>query len=656
MQGRAPRVGLAGAAVACIVLSVWTVGLPGTLLLAGAWLLAAGLSVAVPGLTGPASWAAAIVVEVFAITGLGAASALISPKAESQVTSLAILAAPGFLGVIVVFIGLRYSHRPRTPVPTEMAGIALAIVIAGLGIARWVASLGQDYGVAWAMSGDTRDEVLVMRGLIQAGGLTVGRLRKYPALVNNVMALISEAGGRSGLRPGDLMLHDVHAVATVYVLAAIAVAIMLMAALVEVMPGPLALSPNGLPVDTLVVLLACAITSASPLLLGMAIRGGFVDGYATLPVVIAATVIALHFCRVPSPLPLVVLGLATLVTFVSWPLLTFVPGALLAILAGSAFKTSVRDKARYAQWAWVTASAFGLSSLLIVLVISVAEQGTFRVEFLRTGAIILPQTGLVYLAGLLALGVSLTVKDRVCQLQMGLVLVVTIVGSILLRWLTALPQTGPAWTYDATKALWLIASSLVWIAFVPALLLVHRARATADNSGTSRGDVLTVLRAASLSGIALVVLGFTVPGTDPFLTLTGAWFQPSARFVATVVAEANTSQPFVFWQWTDTNNQRLGNFWAALAWDSTPSGSIVSYKPGLGSGNLGGGFPGFAGWAYAETGAISQLCAVVESVPHIDVITTNSNLAREVRSSCLPNSARVVATYSTSLVPKDTDG
>ncbi len=296
MRGRLPRVALAVTGAACIALAIWTVGLPGTLLLVGGWLLATGLSLAVPGLRGPASWAAAIVVEVAVLTcpGLSAASALVSPAPAKFTYQPCDPRSPRVLGCnrrVRRFLVQSTASDVR-PLARRCWARSWSVVVAGLGIARWVTSLGQDYGVSWAMSGDTRNEVLLMRGVIQAGGLTVGRLRTYPALVNNVISLISEAGGRAGAAPhGNLMLHDVHAFATVYVLAAIAIALMLIATLVEIMPGPLVLSPNGLPVDVLVVLLACGITSASPLLLGMALRGGlrrWVCLPASLPVVIAA--------------------------------------------------------------------------------------------------------------------------------------------------------------------------------------------------------------------------------------------------------------------------------------------------------------------------------------------------------------------------------
>jgi hypothetical protein len=648
VRGRGRQVAWAVAGAACITLAVATVGLPGTLLLGSGWLMAAGISLAVPALSGPASWAAAIVVEIALLTGLSAASALISPGPQSRAASLAILASPGFLGAILGFAAPRHNRQPRILVPSETGGIALAVVAVGLAIARWVASLGRDYGVAWAMSGDVRNETFVMRSVIQDGGLTVQRLRTYPALVNDLMALISAGGRRTRLRPGDLLLHDAHAVATVYVTAAIAISLMLMAALLETMRCELGSSSDGISLSALVVLLAGAITSVSPLVLGTALVGGFVDGYATLPVVIGAIVIALRFCRAPSPLTLVLLGLATVVTFLSWPILAFVPGALLAVVGCLILGRSVRQRAPFATWVWVLASTVGLSMLVVVLAVSVVEAGTLRGEFLRSGHIILPQTGLLYLAGFLAVGVALAVKDRVRHLQMGLVLVIVTVGSIVIRWLTDLPPGGHAWTYDATKALWLAASSLVWLGFVPVLLSLEPATAPPKHERRWRSEVLILTRAAAWCGVVLVLLGFTTIVPDVLPSVRGGWYEPSAGVVANVVAEANTSQRFVFWEWTDWGDEILANRWAALAWDSTARGTAVPYPPELPR--------GFVQWAAAETGALSQLCAVTEGVPQLVVITADPSLPKQLRAACPHNKARMVVTYSTSLKPRDTEG
>src|SRR5256885_15252178 len=59
------RVGVyAALGTALVWVSIVSVGVPGTALIAGGWLLAAGLSRRVPGMDGPVSWAAAVVLVV----------------------------------------------------------------------------------------------------------------------------------------------------------------------------------------------------------------------------------------------------------------------------------------------------------------------------------------------------------------------------------------------------------------------------------------------------------------------------------------------------------------------------------------------------------------------------------------------------------------
>ena len=270
----------AGAGAACLVLAVVVVGLPGTLIFAGGWLLAAGLGRTVPGLAGAASWAAAILLEVGLLSGLSAAVAFISPGPSARITDILVLAIPAVIGAVLWSLAFWGAENRHLAPPGVLGGLALAVSIVAFGAARWIASLGRDYGVAWAMSGDARNEVFEIRSVLQNGGLTVRELRAYPAIVDNLMALITVAGKRAGLRPGNLLLHDAQAMAAMYILAGIAVALMLAATLAELVPGAPAASLNNLPPRTLVVILAGAITAASPLVLGQGLTGGFVDAYA----------------------------------------------------------------------------------------------------------------------------------------------------------------------------------------------------------------------------------------------------------------------------------------------------------------------------------------------------------------------------------------
>src|ERR1035437_907532 len=65
------------------VLSMVTMGLPGSLMLAGAWLLAAGLARTVTALSGSVSWAGAIAVEITLVVGLSGVVAHLSQDRKS---------------------------------------------------------------------------------------------------------------------------------------------------------------------------------------------------------------------------------------------------------------------------------------------------------------------------------------------------------------------------------------------------------------------------------------------------------------------------------------------------------------------------------------------------------------------------------------------
>ncbi len=393
IEARWVAYGVLGAAA--VVLSLATIGPPGTLVLVGAWLLAAALGRALPGLSGTVSWAASILVLTILLTALSAALAIVSPRPHGRVVYLLVLLVPAVLGLVGWIAARGRDGHHQAPRERQRGGLAVAVVVVGLGVAKWIASTGKDYGVAWAMSGDARNHVLILRTVLQDGGLTTGELRKYPALVNNLMALISGAGTRTGLPPGQLMLHDAQALATTYVLAGIGVALMFIAALLELLPDRYSQAPR-LPPSVVVVLLACAATSASPLVLGTALFGGFVTAYAALAMAVACIVVAIRLCTAPTPLALALLGAMAPVMLVAWSPLAMVPGALVVV---SVLVVSVRarrgsvDLAHLAPtWAWVGAAIVAFGALVVTLGVVVVEWSTLVAQFSEAGAIWQPET------------------------------------------------------------------------------------------------------------------------------------------------------------------------------------------------------------------------------------------------------------------------
>ena len=106
------------------------------------------------------------------------------------------------------------------------------------------------------------------------------------------------------------MLHDARALAATYVLAVIAAGCLLMAILIELLPAAIR-AARVLPPAVIGVLFVCAAASCTPLVLGTSLVTGFLSAYCSLPVVLAALALAVRFDRLPSPINLALLGLAT---------------------------------------------------------------------------------------------------------------------------------------------------------------------------------------------------------------------------------------------------------------------------------------------------------------------------------------------------------
>ena len=640
MPIRSPSAGMRSLAWVCsllvaTILVLITVGLPGLLVLGSTWLLAAAIGRLTPRLSGAASWAAAVVSEVTLLTSLSALLHLASPRPHGAAISLAALSLPGAIGLVILVGGAVRNHQEITASRSARPAIALVIVLASCAVATWIAHHGTNYGVSWSMSGDARNHVFIVRSIIQAGGLSVARLKTYPAAINAITALISVAGGRAGLQSGQLLLHDAEAVATTYILAGIAIASMLVAALLEVLPQDVA-TRRRIPAATVVVLLACAAVSASPLILGTALVGGFLTAYGTLPIALAAVVLAMRFLAQADPLNWILLGCTTILTLFGWTVLAVVPGSLIlltaAILLWSRRRVIRAARSQPNFWQWPVAAAVSCGSVAITLGIAVTQQSTFRAQFDELGAITGPQTRILLLLGLVAFGTLIVTRGRLLKLQLLVPLVVALIGAGTVEWMISITANGTTWSYYATKTLWLISSCLIWVGFVPLLHFTsnevdeHR-RGTASQIGWFLGS-------SALSLAILVIIGFGTSVADPLPLALSGWFQPSAAVVTETVAAANTRQPFVLWNWSDPPDDRLGDFWAALAWNSTPAGDPIALRPALPG--------GLDYWAYYDTGNLSQLCPVIRSVPDLVIETRDVNLATQVRAACRREPVRIV--------------
>lgn len=613
-----PFVGTVLAGAALVVL-----GVPGALALGSAGLLAAATARVAPGMRGAASWAAGVVLEVGLVVGMSAALALVSPRLHGQAVHLALLASPALLATTVILL-TRRSERGTGGHPWQWQIPAL-VTAAVLAVAGAVATRGPLHDIAWAMSGDARNHVAIMRGLLHDGGLTLDAVRAYPAAVNTIGAVLAGAGDRSG-SAGQVILNDAGAMATTYLLAAIAIGVLLAGAVIECSSS---VDAARITWPTRVTALVAASGAGSPLVLGTAITDGFLSGYGALALALSAVVLALRVCGDVRHglVPFVLLVAATGLTFASWTILAVVPAALTVlttVLAVATLRTrrpAVTRADRASALGWWLAIAGGVALLGgIALTVSYAWDRLVAV-FVNPGASRAPHAMLLVVLGLMALG-SLFGAPRGAARRRTLVPVVAAAaGGAVLIWLLRLPGDGVTWSYYAQKTHWLVSASLLWVPFAAVAQWVTRVPPSRDAAPRWRAG----LAAGASASAVLVILGTATAAPEPLRAAASGWDLPTAEAVGEAVEAADTGEPYILWNLLDPGNDRLGNFWAVLAWGSDPSGEYL---------DLPSGPDAFVVWAYMATGQIPELCTLVADVPGIDIYTTDRDLGSELRTTC----------------------
>jgi hypothetical protein len=633
------------AAIVAVAVTAWTaLGPAGSLALASTWMLGAGIARAIPSLRGAASWAAGILMEFALVLGASGIVALASPHLHSRAVDLGILALPAVVGAALLMLSSRTRNSNIHGRAPSWWGVPLSINVWVLAIATWVSTTGPYHGIAWAMSGDARNHVGIVRSILYDGGLTLERLKTYPAGVNAFAAVLAGAGPREGAT--DLaMLTDIHAMATTYLLAVIAIAVLIAGALTAILPSTT--GSNGWPpVAIVITLLTASAVAGSPFVLGMALTDGFFSGYGALPASLAGVVLALRFftkARSEAPLTgaviLAFVTLSTFLTFMSWTVLVVVPAALSAVILVSLAKRlwvarrdarPLRDRAAlFASWVVICGACIAM--LVLARVIEVALP-RLMLALVSPGSSRAPYTLMLVVLCLVALGTALFVNRSTACRQLYVPVIAAAAGIATLFWLVRLPGPGMTWTYYAQKTNWLVSANLIWVPFAPIVLWL-----SGDGDPVTRKSRASGLSAwfGALSSAVAVLMLFSSATTAPGVLLEAArgWNQPSATVVTEAIRVANTGEPTVFWDWSDPGNDRLGNFWGVLAWASTPSGEFTTL-PGVPG--------GFSYWSYMEMGQLSDLCTLAGGAPGITVRTHNEDLSDDLRQACPTATATVV--------------
>jgi hypothetical protein len=178
-----------------------------------------------------------------------------------------------------------------------------------------------------------------------------------------------------------------------------------------------------------------------------------------------------------------------------------------------------------------------------------------------------------------------------------------------------------AWSYYATKMIWLATATVVWAPFVVLIDVMRGADRLIRRVGP-RAMTRVAIAAVGSSGV-LWGISHETPYPFPWhWAFVGSTF-PTPRIIQEVTAQATVGGPFVFWAYSSPADEKLGNFWSALTWDINANGSVKPTTAKI----------EFPNWASEEDGSLASLCQVVSEY-RLRIVTLNSRLIPTLRKTC----------------------
>lgn len=583
------------------------VGLPAALILLGTACLrfATGRTL---GVSAAAAWAAAVVLEIGVLLAGLMALPVLGLDILTRPAAAVVLLLPVLVAAASLLRARVASEEPTPWLDPTLGGICIGVLAA----AHWVQQKGPGTGVAWAMSGDARNHVLLARGVIDDGGLTLTTLRHYPATSDGVAAAVAALGGRTGRLPGALLLHDVNALAHSYVVMAVLLSGLFacaVAAAASTRDGSTLLHGPGPAVAAVVA----SVLPVTALVSGTALHDGFFSAYLGLVVLLAAVVLMVVAVREGSGPIVVLLASTGPLLLTVWSVLSLlVPPAVLVLLPR--LVRSTRPKA--------AALALAAAALALIAPAVVAVNHTeLAAAFVLPGGLTRPHEQLLTALVLLTAG-SATLAHAPLRQRASLTLLAALTGGGVVLMALAAVGPGPArWQYYGGKTLWLVTASFLWILVMPGADLAMSRR---------RGKGIAAIGAAALGAVALAAADMSTPLKNPLQMAAEGWDQPVAANVPALRRFGDAGTPYIFWHWSDgstyTGEDRIDNFWAVAAWDgAAPANGLDPVR-----------------WGYESSGDPQQLCTLASAVPGLRVVTRDPHLQADLAARCAPAAPQVV--------------
>jgi hypothetical protein len=604
-----------------------TVGFPPLLFLAGVWVFAAIVNRWVSALSGPTSWMAGIVIESTFVIGESGILALLVPRAHPQWVYVVLLLVPlaaGF-GAYWRLSGTPHPSTRRSNVPVSgEPWLAVMCVVLVEAMFEAIKLHGNDFGLTWFMTGDARNQVVGTRQILAAGGITLKEMTSYPALVNAISAVFDGAGGRSNLAAAALMVRDVQAMVATVVLTCVAVALAFIAAITETFTRADG-DPQRLPLYLVIPLGAGGSISIGALFLGLGSSGGFLSAMGCLVFALAALVLGMRIVNEYENFTLVTLTFALFLVVGSWTFVVVIPALALGFgfLGGARHLGELRRASSAASELRATKLTLAFAALSVAGVVGalLVKGSTLVAQLKSPGGIVAGNPRIFVWIGVAVIAVAAVAPTPRQRWVRSLLLSEFAALALLVAWMHTFHPGGVDWSYYATKMLWLATCTVVWVPFVLLTDLLRKVDQWVRRVG-ARALAHVSLALVGSSGL-LWGVSHETPYPFPWhWAFIGSTF-PTPMMIQTVIREANVGGPFVFWQYSVPADDKLGNFWSALTWDYTASGTIKATHSAV----------TFPSWASGEQGSLSELCQIVSDY-RLRIVTKNPSLIPTLHLTC----------------------
>lgn len=485
---------------------------------------------------------------------------------------------------------------------------------AGLGGAVWIATMiaARFYpgaaSVAWAMVGDSANNVIFAREVIDRGGLEFGA-RSNPVPLPSVVAALGMWSGRGGVAASDLTRHDVWSFSTTW-----AGVIVVTCVVLGLVVGAIARTMTSSPTVVAVAASGGSMFALTWFVTGYPIDYGFFNAHITF-VLLGAVWLAYVSLDVAPSRVIATLALLITATLAVWSPLALVPVALAGVGTLRHLRSLLGLRGREAL-----ALLASIAQLLAYLVFVSYPAYTAQSESLSApgGAYTFRNSMVPSLACVAVVLAVVAFWRRPLAIPFGVVAASGAALAGLGFLLSSSESTNGLWTYYPLKFAWF--TGVMLTVLVAALAL----------AGVARFAFRRWLLWPGITIVAVSTLGFALwaptsgVGYQPInpvkKVLAGNIFGEGDEWAERIFELSNLEDGHVLWDSAQPEAEGSINFWLLQIWsDSMSENREVKY---------------FAYGLY-EHGKVESLCSLLEAMDApVTIHTARQDLEQELEATC----------------------